>query len=834
MKIKKMSKIIKTSLIFFAGLVFFLSIFIYISLEISTANEEGSMTASDLSAPVTITRDTKGVPRIKAENETDLFFALGYIHASERLWQMFTMQQLHRGRLAGSFGHKALPVDIYLRTLGLKKYVEKYYSQQTERIKNIFKAYAAGVNLYVEKCSVLPPEFYLTGARPKIWEPHDPIGVKFAMLLSLSNNLRAEISFLYLAKAALQNNIPVQELARLYPPHFNQERSFEEISKLKQINFTRISITSEMINMLQDPFLVDNKGSNSWGIAPSKTRSKKSILANDTHLEVALPPQWYIANLDSPEYKAIGFTIPGSPLIIIGYNGNISWGITILQLDSQDVFLEELRHEGEKSSYLYKGEWLPVTTSKERFKVKGKKNITKIIKSTRNGPLLNKALSYGFKSSLLPTGISSEYGIALKSVLADGDNSPQAFYDLGRSATIEEARKALSKIHGGHFNFTIANSESIHWQLVGKIPVRGSGEGHFPSPAWNGKYEWKGYISTNKNPSLHSPPDGFIATANHRVLDTLIKNNLPFKLEGNWRPDHRYNRIWEVLDQASNIDLSFVRKMQMDQRTTAFRGLKYLLLQEKESIRQASARLSDKEKGLVEKAYQILRSFDENSQQDSKIAVLYYLFLDHFLIHTFSDEFGPTDSDLWKIFTTQFKRSQISFQQLLFYTKQSRFFDNIKTSDKTETKVDIIVLSLKDALVDVWSKFSEDEKDWFWGSLHHYYWVHPVTEPAKFLSFYFNVGPFPAGGADHTINVSSYALGMRNYRVYKIPAMRFVFDFSRPNYFHAVLPTGQSGNPASSHYDDMLEDYLKGVLYDLPFGGAEADAHYKKKFILKP
>ena len=828
-----MTKKIKIILILGGGLIFILWVFAYTLLKISTANEEGYLKVPGLSDTVTIARDKKGIPRIMAKNEKDLFFAMGYTHASERLWQMFAMQQFSRGNLAEYFGRKVLPIDVYTRTLGLKILSKKYFSQQTKKMRDILTTYAAGVNFYIQSCSLLPLEFYLSGARPAAWEPYDSIGVLLVMLLPLSNNLNNEIAFLHLAKIALQHGIPVQEFARLYPAHFNQERSREEISKLAQIDFSRISITPKMINMMESPFLSNDKGSNSWATGPSKNRHKKSILANDTHMAITLPSPWYLSNLDSPDYNAMGFTVPGVPMVIIGYNGKISWSITMLELDGQDVFLEKLKHKGESSFYLYKNKWLPVSASREEFRIKGEKSIKKLIKFTRNGRLLNEALSHRSENLFLPASVFSEYGLALKSAMADGDDSLQAFYNLGKSTTIKEAQTALYKIHAGYFNFVIADPKNIYWQLVGKIPLREAGEGYFPSPAWEGKYQRKGYLPTNNNPSLYNPSDRFIVTANHRVLETLIKNKLPYKLTGVWHPIHRYTRIWEMLDQTSNIDIAFTQKLQMDQKTIALRGLQQLFSKEKKAIKLAISKLSKEEKTLAEKAYEILESFDGNSYKDSKDAILYYSFLDHFLIRTFSDEFGPLDSDSWRIFTRMFKKTQLPFQQLLFYTSQSKFFNNIKTPDRTETKIDMIILALKDALLDVHSRFSEDKDDWAWGALHYYLWEHSAAESAKFLGFYLNIGPFPAGGGDQTVNISSHALGMRNYKVYKIPSMRFVFDFSRSNHFFAILPTGQSGNPASQHYENMVDDYLSGVLYPLPFKSAEADAHYTKKLILE-
>ncbi|MCX8124307.1 MAG: penicillin acylase family protein [Spirochaetes bacterium] len=779
----------------------------------------GTVHIEGLNQPVEVRYDELGIPHIKAQSEEDLFCATGYIMASYRLFQMVMMKMAIQGRLSEFAGKDALPIDYFMRSYNAKAIVHNTMKQLDSRGHMIFAQFAKGVNAYIKTCKKLPPEFILAGFKPEPWQPEDGLYIFGFLNLTVSFNFIEELQFLLIAQ-----KLGIEKACHLFPVYKDTELPIAEAQKLKgivvDISLEKVATTAVTMQKLLG---LGIPASNNWALSPKKTNGK-SIVANDTHLMASLPSPWIIMHLECPTYHCAGVCLPGIPIVVAGYNGHIAWGETMVMADTQDIFIEKIKEEKGQLFYLYKDKWLPLQSREEVFTVKGKSHTVKMY-HTVHGPLLNTALGtmpFPPKMPVQPPSVEIPYGLALSWVMTGGEKTLQGFYNLGKAKTMQQAREALKGIHTIYLNIVYGDSNSIGWQVTGLYPVRKKGTGLFPSPGWTGEYDWEGFVPFEKLPHKENPTEGFIATANHRTVD----KNFPVNLSQSWYNDERAMRIVQVLSQHKTFTLEDMMKLQNDQYSLMAQHVQEILFNKEYNayIMAALQELSPAQKQNALKALDMLspQHFDCVMRVDSNSAALMGAVYHCFVHNTFLDELGPKESPLWEAFLQASMTSYSAFDDLLAYRHQSPFFDDV-TTQKTETKWDVLAKTLADAYALCEDKMGSNKGKWQWGKLHAYWFKHEIAKEVGMLKGFLSRGPYPAGGDVHTVNVAMFTWG-KNFDVWMIPAMRMIVDFNSNEPLYFITVPGQSGNPVSSHYDDMVEYFVKGTYKHIPLKGWEKPA----------
>lgn len=805
---------------------------------------QGTAVLTGLRDTATVSRDAYGIPFVKANNMEDLAMTVGYVHASDRLAQMIGLKLIAEGRLAEMAGPALLNLDIYMRTMNLKRAAESLYGNVSAENRRLLERYSDGVNAYLDQHKdKLPPGLALSGYKPEPWKPMDSITICVLLSFGLSFNLPEEIAALNIAQA-----VGAEKTAWLLPIYPDEPIPLGEAAKLRGVDLKKAAESVAGIDELQ-PFLSSlglsgAAASNNWAVRGEKTKNGASIFCSDMHLPLSMPSMWNMIHLRCGAYDVAGMSVAGAPMIVAGYNGHIAWGATMVMADNQDLFLEQLRNVNGKLHFLYKGEWLPVIEHQEIFNIKGKPPVARTFRETVHGPLLNEALQAEPIHVILPASVDLPYGVALsRTVPAADDNSMNAFFQLSFAHSVEDAIPLIKQIRAIPLNMVFADKDHIAWQVIGNYPVRAKGRGLMPSPGWTGVYDWTGFLDADGLPNAQNPPAGFIGTANHRT----VPKDYPHILSSSWYWPERAERIVQMASATDQHTTQTNREMQLDTYSLFVPKLKDAVLKgdlAKEIAREISRWKDEKKAAGARLALAMLRNFSGDMRADSKEAALAGAFLQSATRDIFQDELGPDDSRAWKSFLIADNESyNATCDHLLVRGDESPFWDDIHTPEK-ETKAQIIALSLADAVAFLESTLGDDTGRWTWGALHTSTWETDTSQMAPHFGFiertalrslwsYFNRGPYPAGGDMFTLNVSMYMMG-RNFNTWLIPSMRMIVDFSKEEPMLAVNSSGQSDNPSSPHYDDGIGAWRDGKYIPFPFRDAAVRDQYREVMQFRP
>jgi len=500
----------------------------------------GRIALDGLRGTVEVMRDQWGIPHIYAQNDLDLFFAQGFVHAQDRLWQMEFNRRAASGRLSEIFGPVTLDTDRFLRTVGLRRAAEVEAAQLDDETKRVLQAYVDGVNAYIaSRRGRLPLEFALLRYVPEPWSPVDAVAFGKLMAWTLSGNWDSEI-----LRAHLLSRFGEAGVARLMPAYPDEMpvivpagadyRPFRSAAAL------RLAAHAPARN---------GTGSNNWVIAGSRTTTGAPILANDPHLEAAMPSIWYEMDLSSERFHVAGATFAGAPGVIIGHNERIAWGVTNAGPDVQDLYLERFDPD-DPARYEFQGQWERATVVEESIIVKGRRDpVILPVRITRHGPILNGVVD-GLDAFVALRWTALMPGTILGSVLR-----------LDQARNWEEFREALRLWTVPAQNFVYADTDgNIGYQLPGRIPVRAKGNGLLPVPGWTGEYEWVGEIPFDELPSSFNPERGYIITANNRI----IPDDYTHFIAAEWDPGFRAQRIETMLTAQPKVSPEVVADMQLD------------------------------------------------------------------------------------------------------------------------------------------------------------------------------------------------------------------------------------------------------------------------------
>jgi penicillin amidase len=795
-------------LIVAAGLVF------YNMLTASLPKYEGEINVRGISNKVEIYCDSMAIPYIFAENEEDAAFALGYLHAQERIFQMDLVRRAGAGRLSEILGGDALIFDRMLRTAGIKKTSEKILKILKPEVLKLLEFYSSGVNQYINDAEgKYPVEFDILGYDPYEWEPADCIVVSRMMAWELNISWWADISFTHLVQKLGEEKVKQilpewQENAPyIIPP---ETKSFPKLS-------TEIIEVDKSLRRLLG-INGTHIGSNNWVIDSSLSVSGKPIIANDPHLAFSAPGKWYAVVIRAGNWNVEGVTLPGVPAVVIGKNQNISWTLTNIMLDDADFYIEKMDSSGTK--YLFNNEWKEISVINEIIKVKDSADVTLKIRSTHRGPLISDIHPYSF---IYQDEDLKNMAVSMKWLGMELTEEVNSFYLLNRAGNWEEFKDAINLFSVPGQNFVYADKEGNTGYLFGgKLPKRESTSPTFVFDGTTDKYDWKGYVERSEIPYLFNPPQKFIATANNKTLEKF-----KYHISNLWEPSSRIERITRLLKRKQKHSVSDFMSYQMDQVSPYAEKITGYILSAFDDIKVTDANLS--------LTLELFSDWDFDMNEFSQVPAIYSVFYKYLLKNIYYDEL---DDSLYNKFIFI---SSIPYQSVLTLLENQfhPWFNNIKTS-QNEDRDFIIRQSLADALSELEAMFGKDIKLWQWGKLHTVTHKHTFSGAFSLLDKYIDIGPFPVGGDGTTLFNTEYPFheSLGNYPRFNHqpfddilgPSMRYIFDFSKPNEFYLILSTGQSGNVMSDHYKDMTEMWLRGKYLTIK---TDEESVRKNKTLLK-
>jgi acyl-homoserine-lactone acylase len=759
-----------------------------------------------LAQNVSVRRNAMGMPLIESSTFHDALFTLGYVHASDRINQMVTLRLLAQGRLAEMSGAQMLDADRYMRAINLKKSADELYKASSPRLKRFFEVYARGVNAYLFRYrDKLPADLAATGYKPEYWKPEDSALIFCLLNFSQSANLPQEISALMMAQSVTND-----KLAWLSPSSPDEKLPVAEAEKLQGVklngNIPGLAELASANEQLAGLNILGGTASNNWAIAPQRSRSGKSLLAGDSQLPSGVPSLWSFVQIRAPKYQVAGATIAGLPMVMSGFNGKVAWSMAAVMGDNQDLFLEKLKRQGNSLSYEAAGKWQPAMVRNETYFVKGQRPIREVIYETRHGALLNSA-------QVATPG--NGFGLALQLPDFKDDKSLDAFFDLSRAQSVEKASDASREIRAISLNMLFADASNIGWQVTGRFPNRREGEGLLPSPGWEGRYDWDGYADPMLHPYDQDPAQGWLGTANQRI----IPHGYGMQLSNSWAAPERGERIAELAGAGKQDSRSMIA-MQYDQTTVFAAKLKKMFEAPgmSQPLKQAINALPAADAAKAREAFSRLMAFDGKLSPTSTDAAIYQLFLQESMKQIFLDELGPQSSPAWKAFVANGTRSYSAQTDHLLGREDSPFWDDVRTPAK-EDKPAILARSLAAAISAGESQMGGDRRAWQWGKLHRYEWKDARANTVRTAT--------AAGGDQSTLNAAAYAWG-QDFNVTRVPGMRLIVDFAQAEPLLAQNGTGQSGNPASPNYLNNIDPWLKAQYQSLPMQPQNFDKVYGK------
>lgn len=753
-------------------------------------------------APVEVIRDEWGVPHIYAQNEHDLFFAQGYVHAQDRLWQMEFNRRIASGTLSGALGETTVKTDLFLRTLGLRRAAEKDWALMEKDMRDILQAYADGVNAYTEAHrDRLPLEFTILGVDPAPWTPLDTLAWGKVMGYQLCGNyefelLRARIIADLGGEAAQQLLPPYPEGAPVIIPP--EARSY---AWLRGARFDRPGALAAGLGDSRGDW-----GSNDWVVHGSRTSTGKPLLANDTHLSLDMPSIWYENGLHGGRFDSVGYSFPGTPLVIIGHNERIAWGVTNLPADVQDFYIEKLDDPDQPSRYEFEGQWHDLQVTHESIEVKGGEPVTLEVYTTRHGPIMNDVLG----------DLEDAEPLALQWTALEGTRLFHAVMLINLATDWDEFRHALSFWDAPSQNFVYADIDgNIGYQSPGKIPIRAPGhQGSVPVPGWTGEYEWRAFIPFDELPSVFNPPTGFIATANNKV----VPDDYPYHLAYEWAAPYRAQRITDLLaadDRVTVEDMQGIHAQTYSLPAEALRP--YLLAAQPES-------------NLEARALDLVKAWDLYLEADRTGASVYEVWYWFLVQNTLRDELGDDLMDEY----LGYANMHVPVMVALMAQADTAWFDDT-TTPQVETRDDTVQLSLADAIAWLSERYGDQPNKWEWGRLHPKTFVHQPLGQSGIgpLEALFNSKTVPARGDPFTVDAAWFDF-TEPFAMGGGASQRYIADLSDLDNSRMVHTTGQSGQLFHPHREDLIAMWQNVEYQPMIFSREAAEANAEATLSLTP
>ncbi len=740
----------------------------YLYLCSSLPQTDGRIEVQGAKAVIRIARDRDGVPTITAADDDDAAFGLGFVHAQDRLFQMELMRRYAAGRLAEIFGAKAVPVDKEMRVLGLYRAAAAEIPFLTPAVNRAFRAYAGGVNAFLaSRHGALPPEFLLLHFTPEPWHEADSLAWGKLMALQIEGNYRGE-----LLRARMARTISPADLAFLYPRYPK-----DGPTTLAQVLPIYRRLALRRLYAALPGAVGPVYASNNWVVDGKHSKSGKPLLANDPHLDFGAPGPWYLACLKTPAREIAGATAPGMPLVVIGHNDHVAWGFTTTTADVEDLFVEKL-DPNDPGRYLTPDGSAPFITRQETIAVHGGARIALTVRATRHGPVL---------SDVLPPGAADPgFVLALSATfLEPQDRSAEALWDADRATDWTSFRAAWRGFAGPMQNTVYADdSGTIGFIAPGLVPIRGKGDGWMPVPGWSGEYDWKGFIPFDALPQATNPASGRFVSANNKIVPA----SYPYFLSRDWDLPNRAERIEALLARTPMQDPATSAAIEADTFSLAAKQLVPLMT----AIIPADA--------TSREALRRLRHWNFHVNRDRVAPLLFTAWLRQFSHAILFGRFGPVIAGYWGL------KPQVIEAVL---TRRPDWCADPKQRSAgqpgAETCAVRLAQSLKSALAELRRAYGDDMASWRWGRAHVAVFANPVFSQIPVLRDWVDPS-IPTAGASDTVNhaPSQLRAGRDPFEQVFGASLRIITDLAAPANARMIVTPGQSGNPLSPHFADLV------------------------------
>ena len=778
-----------------------------------------------------------------ADTPEDLFFAQGFVHAQDRFFEMDFRRHVTSGRLSELFGESALDTDKFVRTLGWRRVAEQELALLDSKTRGLLASYARGVNSYIEgksssKLSLEYSVLSLTGPdyRPEPWQAADSLAWIKAMAWDLRSNMSDEITRV-LSTAKLSPD----QVDELYP---KMPRANKPIVKTGTVadgalpepcestlvceeadppSLGRAAVASlESAGKAADklPTLLgigEGIGSNSWVVDGERSKTGKPILSNDPHLAPSMPGIWYEVGLHCREkskacpYNVAGFSFSGLPGVVVGHNDRVAWGVTTMYADVADLYLEKVTGD----TYEYDGKQKPLTTRKETFKVEGGEDETITVRSTQHGPIISdvddELSDVGDQASV--DGTKGDYEVALRWTALKPEPTIKAVFALDTAQNWDDFRAAAKLFTVPSQNLIYADVEgNIGYQAPGTIPIRNKGDGRWPVPGWDPDYEWKGSIPFEQLPTVYNPDEGVIVTANQQVIGGDYEPNLGKDAAAGYRSQ----RIRTLLAKKPELSVADMTRIQNDKYSANAAQLVPALLK------------IPLESNYYRQGQNLLKDWDFQQDADSGAAAYFNTVWSNLLKLTFHDELPkdqrPDGGERW-----------FNVLRTILDKPTNHWWDDVSTSNKIESRDEILAQAMRDARDELTMKQSRDPHNWSWGKAHKLTLVNATLGDSGIglIESIFNRGPYEVGGGGGIVDATGWDAS-EGYEVTAVPSMRMVVDLANLDKSRWIQLTGNSGHAYHGNYTDQTELWRNGETMPWSFSKKAVDKTTKNKLTLKP
>jgi penicillin G amidase len=753
-----------------------------------------------VSAPVTIVRNNADIPHIFGANDPDVYFALGFAHAQDRLWQMTLMRRTAQGKLSELFGERTLKVDTILRRFDLYGLADQSVAAQDDYTKAALNAYSAGVNAWISEVNKGAlgrgaPEFFLFSSDIAPWQPTDSIALVKLMALNLSAHLDAEV---FRARASLV--LPGDRLLDLLPDDPGQGVAAlpPYAALFDDAAFpTRFADAVTPLNDPLSPFrpAAFSGASNAWAAAPIRSTSGSTLLANDPHLGFSAPSIWYLARLELQSGGVIGGTIPGIPLILVGRSEDLGWGLTTAYVDDQDVMIEKLNPDRPNEVLGTDGTYVPMREKVSVIKVKDQPDVSLRLQWTENGPVL-------------PAGhynlglVTPEGHVATVSwtALSATDTSMTAAMRLMRAKSVADGIRAGELYVAPAQTLTLADKTGIAMKVIGSVPRRDPShqtQGRLPAPGWVAANRWLGTMPYASNPEFVDPVGGIVANTNNKVIDRPFPDHLSFF----WLDTQRILRLTNLLQGREVHTRDSFIEAQLDTVSNAARTQLALVGAELWFSGEPAAA------GTIERqrqdALKLLADWNGEMNEHQPEPLVYSVWMRTLQRRLIEDDIGPLANAFGHV-------DPVFIERVYRNVDGAARWCDIIQSAAVETCADTARIALDEALVWISENVPGKIESLRWGDMHQATHDHSVLGDIPVLSYIVNIRQSTSGDGE-TINMGQTSGGGANPFLNVLgPAYRGVYDFADPDSSVFIMSTGQSGHFLSRHYDDLGELWRRG------------------------
>ena len=770
--------------------------FIYFFLSQSLPNYNKTVQFSDLIAKTEVVRDTANVPHIFGTNDHDTLFALGYVHAQDRLWQMTMLRRTAQGRLSELFGEKTLSIDKVVRRLGIYSAAHNSISALRPSTQLKLNAYAQGVNARLKEINSGAlgrgaPEFFIFSNAIARWSPADSLAIIKLMGLQMSSHLESEV-----LRARLSLILDNDRLKDILPDVPGPGQAILNDFASLFPTLPRLQANENMPQQAFSPFkpIALSGASNAWAALPGRSASRGTLLANDPHLSLTAPSIWYLARLELETGGVIGGTIPGVPVVLVGRSAHLGWGLTTANIDDTDVYIEKV-NPNNPNEYLSLNEFVPFIKKQSIIKIKDSISITIDLLWTENGPVLPS--SHYNLGAITPEGYVTSVAWTL---LSANDTSIEAAFDIMASHSVQSVMKASRTYIAPGQNLTLADRNQIAMRTIGALPKRdprNQSRGRMPTAGWLSVNRWQGMFDQSVNPVFLNPIGGVLGNTNNKYIDRPFPEHISY----DWSDTQRVQRWVRLMqNREAHTRDSFI-EAQLDSISSTARTILPLI----------GAELWFQSKGtpfnkLLEQrkvALNLLANWNGEMNEHLPEPLIYSAWIRALQVRLVQDELGPLSKEF----------SQV---KPLFIERVYRNIDgagqwcDVVQSEPIETCAAMAQLALDDALTELLNTYSNDIDGLRWGEAHQATHDHPVLGKIPVLKWFVNIRHSTSGGDNTLQRGKTIGTGPNPYLNVHAGAYRGVYDFADPDSSVFIISTGQSGHPLSRHYDNLAELWRRG------------------------